>query len=216
LLGAILVNAVACAAPVVQQKPQTIDLSAIEPVSSRLGVGHVCPVTEKLALTATHVEGWRSVLDPPTKTTPIPLMGEIDGQPITLFRLWTDLRRDISMVQIVGPEKFPRFYPLAKKVPEPGTKLWIRWFDIYKGFEGKEVEVEVMRTDFGNLYLKKEPEGYVGSSGSCMLNEDEEVVAIYVSSYPRRSGLNSVEWMGDGELVAGPWGTYHRDFVEGR
>jgi hypothetical protein len=120
------------------------------------------------------------------------------------------------MVQIVGPGKFPKVYTLAKKIPEPGTKLWIRGFNVHKGFEGKGIEVEVLRTEFGHLYLKKEPEGYIGSSGSCMLNEDEEVVAIYVAAYPRRSGLTSVDWMGDGELVAGPWGTYHGDFTEGR
>jgi hypothetical protein len=203
-----------CATTSVHKKSRDIDVSGIRPVTSRVGVGHVCPISETFALTAAHVESWRSPLMSPTESIPVPLMGEINGAPVTLFRVWTDLRRDLSMVGISGSEKFPTYYRLAKKVPEPGDKLKMRWFNIHRGFEEQGLEVEVMNLDFGHLFLTKNSDGFIGASGGCMLNEAGEVVAIYVASYPKRSGT-SLEWMGDGELVAGPWGTYHESFVRG-
>lgn len=194
----------------------TPDMPNVEskPVVSRAGIGHVCPMGEKLALTAWHVEGWRSPLMPPIQTIALPLMGEIDGRPVTLIRVWSDQRRDLSMVVITGPAVFNKFYPQATEVPKPGERLWIRWFDVEKGFAGMTVEVRVLRHEFGHLYLKPESEPFFGASGSCVLNKAEEVVGIYTGAYPERDSDGNVWWMGDAELVAGPWGTYHEDFLE--
>lgn len=194
--------------------PKPPNFDGIRPVTARTGIGHVCVVGDQLALTANHVEGWRSSFDPPYKTMPVPLMGELDGRPLTLFRVWSDMRRDISMVGIVGQEKFPKVYPLAKELPKPGDWLWIRGFNVYKGFEGIGIRVKVLNVEMGNIYTEAEDGPHPGSSGSCMLNEDEEVVGIYVAAYGERRPEGKMVWMGNGELVAGDWGTFHENFIE--
>jgi hypothetical protein len=171
---------------------------------------HVCPFTPVNALTAWHVAYEFNYFTWEQKAIPMIFVGE-DGVPGTLLAEFNDTRKDIAVVAAYGAA-FEKWYPLAEKVPELGDKVWIQGFDIHTGFSPFRFETTVVHPNVaGQLRYEGSPMG--GSSGSCVLNEDDEIVAINVSYFHLKDGLEDT-FVGNGWLVAGPWFRVPRNFIE--
>lgn len=172
------------------------DLTRVVQLVGRFSMAHACPVEPDRALTAAHV------IDPrPFESTPLyPFrwqQGEADG--ITIGGA-VSLTTDLADLQPSRP--FPKWYPLAKEAPKEGAHLWIRGYDFRKGknaFAPRDWEVEVLRIVAGHVVFR--PTVDFGTSGSCILNEEGEVVGVIAKGITMRND----EEVGMGVGVWGNW-----------
>ena len=160
-------------------------------VSSAMDLAQVCPVGPKEALTAKHVAE--------TKLLLWGYPGELEGG--TLEWLWIDRRRDVAAVRIVEGPPFRRYYPLSSSTLTVGDRVWVMGYDRDKGFTSRWVRAKVLHIFAGHITLDGTPGR--GSSGSCVLNEALEIVAINSGGY--RRGIGEDPNTGVGVLVIGPW-----------
>lgn len=179
------------------------DISGMVSVATDRGpVGQVCPISPRFALTASHVSG--ATLTPiftgDFKRVGRSLLADIDGYPIHIHEFAFDRYRDLAIVEIKQGITFPRYYKLADVLPQKGDKLYLRGFNVGQGFTEKVFEVEVINVSMGYIYYK--PAGEGGSSGSCLLNQDNEIVGINVHGY--RYGMGNE--VGGGCLTVGRFG----------
>lgn len=136
---------------------------------------HACPV-DGLVLSAAHVVQPRNGRNPPL--------------PWPAYYAWSDLHQNSGYVHSRGlsPRDLgtfvvlsgtPHFYRHATEEPEPGDKVnWLE-FDLSskdKAFAPHSKQARVQRSVSGHLILDEPP--MRGASGSCVLNEQGEVVAI--------------------------------------
>ena len=175
------------------------DMSGVLSVSGRSLLAHVCPISPTLALTAEHVSGWHSMIDYWGRAYTVALLLDLDGRPVTLMEVNSDMRRDLSVVEIVLPEgtTFSKWYDIAKEVPEVGDPLWLMGYDEPAAWAQETVAVTYRGSVAGRMLY--DLSGGPGSSGSCILNAAGEVVGINTHS----TGVVGVR--GVGQLVAGPW-----------
>ena len=133
-------------------------------------LAHACPIGPSKALTNAHVIGdydryvWES-------------LGHVGllGAPRTTEK---DLFRDLGYV---APWRgaFPTWYRVSKDAPKPGDRLWFLGWDFRKrkdAFAPRVFQSEVLRVRNGHVIMT--PAGVPGTSGSCVLNQHGEVVAI--------------------------------------
>jgi hypothetical protein len=176
------------------------DLSGVLGVSSQDRLGHVCPVSPTQALTAEHVSTWRSPWDRSTWTS-LALVVEVDGRPVIVQEYSGWNWRDLSIVKIITEgATFPKWYKMATERPEPGDNLWLRGYDMGEALRPSRTKAQLKNIRTGLLYFEPTPLG--GSSGSCILNDQEEVVGVQSHYYVTDS---SGSLLGTGQLVVGPW-----------
>ena len=211
----IVAITVAAGCATVHQAPiQAPSLDGVTTVTGRMGVGHVCPFAPTLAFTAEHISGWHSPSDYWKNAARVPLITELDGDPVSVLEYRADRRRDLSLVKILTPGyTWPRVYKVAQDPPEPGDKIYLRGFDVMEGFEVVDMEAKVLAVTHGVVYYSDSPGR--GSSGSCVLNQDGEIVAINTHLYgiPAAPGRKARR-MGAGFLVAGAWEHFEEAFQE--
>jgi S1-C subfamily serine protease len=110
--------------------------------------------------------------------------------------VWSDERADISLMRLIDPlETFAAHLSLAKDEPNIGDDVFIIGFDKAKDLADITVATKVLEKRGRNLIYEKTPGP--GSSGSCVLNTQGEVVAINVAMGYEGRGL--------GVLVSGKW-----------
>ncbi len=153
-------------------------LAAVQPRPLPLigfsGLGHACP-TETAIYTAHHV------LDSKERHMNF-------ATPYGIARpAWTDTARDLATISIDA--RVPR-YQVAGMPPEPKEK--VHWYEFNLNskkdyFKQERRDAKILRTISGHIVFDKSPVG--GASGSCLLNEREEVVGIVIWSLRRGVGV---------------------------
>lgn len=165
------------------------NLDGVLRLFSRDSLAHACPISATEALTNAHVANeyfvWSS-----------------RGVSGTLAPGHDSSYRDLSWIKPEGETQFPTWYPIATEAPVEGQRLWFvgyDWRDSGKAFGPRVFSVEVIRVIGGHVAYK--PAGVPGSSGSCVLNEKGEVVAI------NKGGLDLEDKSRVGIAVGiwGPW-----------
>lgn len=149
------------------------DLSGVIQLSLRNGGGQACPVSATEAYTAAHVVDPRP-LDPES-----PLMSGMWGNEAGQMGVFRSIRAygAIDLALISG--NFPKWYPIATKAPNPGDRVWVVGYDWRRRtdmFAKRVWDHKVLRVVAGEVILEHSTD--LGSSGSCVLNESGEAVAI--------------------------------------
>jgi Trypsin-like peptidase domain len=158
-------------------------LEGVLAVVGRHAAGHACPVEPRLALTSAHVVDLRP-FDPS-----IPLYPYVwsDGSGASGFLVpdgRVEAARDLARVFPLPGETFPHPLPVASEAPKPGDRVWLLgydWSSRKNAMAPKTVEARVTRIVAGHLFFM--PSGQEGSSGSCVVNELGQVVAINSGSF---------------------------------
>ncbi len=167
-----LVVAAALVVVAAQVQASAPDLGGVLALAGSRGLAHACPVAPELALTSEHVVGPEFA---PFVWEGSGVVGVLGGRGLTV----RDLFRDLAFVR---PYKsvFPRFYPIAAASPAVGERVWFLGYDFRKREDAmapRPFDARVVRTRAGHLVMDRA--GAPGASGSCVLNERGEVVAIH-------------------------------------
>jgi V8-like Glu-specific endopeptidase len=154
-------------------------------VVGRWSTASACPIGPRMALTAAHV------VDPrPFDKTPYSPVAFQQGETVGTFTVlerkdakgavleqMVSRSRDLayveSNVELVG------WYHLAEKAPQPGATVYfygLDWRNKKNAFAERVWTATVLRTVAGIVIY--DPAGEPGTSGSCVLNEDGQVVAV--------------------------------------
>ncbi len=184
-----------CATQTVTRTKPWVDTSAIPVMSTELGFGHGCPVSEHLMLTAKHFVARRTV----------------DGSGFFFMPRWSDgynnrgvleyvrnvSSADMTVLRSVAP--LDRWFHIAKKAPRVGSEVLLVGYNfetlaLYRTI----VVAKITAVKAGHLIFDDTPGP--GSSGSCVLNRAGEVVGINVSGGETEKGT-----MGFAVSVWGPW-----------
>lgn len=149
---------------------------------------HACPVAGGLLLTAGHVAALGSFM-----------WSDQAGNEGMAHALSTDDVRELGVMQIEWGTP-GHVFPLAALPPAEGEKVTILGYDDDHPTKPRSVTAKVLGMDAGFLYYDRSP-GY-GSSGSCVLNEALEVVAINAMMAVDQNGR---VLYGRGPRVDGVW-----------
>ncbi len=170
------------------------DLSGVLKLSTTSAIAHACPIGMDKALTNAHVVQASSEW----------LWGQGNGEEFHGIAVtdWTDGFRDLAQVVPSTETRFPKWYALAEKAPKIGEKVYFLGYDFRKqrdAYGPRTLTAKV--TGMQNGMLVFDAPGNPGSSGSCILNEAGEVVAINKSGRELDNGDQS----GQGVAVWGKW-----------
>lgn len=166
--------------------PATVqgDLDGVLSLMGTGGMAQACPIAADRALTASHVvvEQWfdGSETIAPYTWEALGVLGLLGSRKTTTW----DLFRDLAYVQPWHSE-FPRWYPIAKDPPKPGDHVRFRGWDFRKkrdAFATRKFDAKVIRVPNGHVIF--EPPGVPGTSGSCVLNDAGELIAIQSFGHP--------------------------------
>lgn len=105
----------------------------------------------------------------------------------TTGRTQLDRYRDLAVIESETP--IPHWYPIAAEAPQIGERLfWVGldWRDRSRAFAERVFSGRLLRISVGHLVIDRA--GSPGSSGSCVLNEQGEVVGIHAVSAEMESG----------------------------
>lgn len=158
-------------------------------VSGRWTTASACPISERIALTAAHVIDPRP-FDRSVGYTPVAFQQgdtigtftvmesrNAEGQVVEQF---VSRSRDLAYVESNVP--LMGWYPRAQEAPQPGDRVYfygLDWRSKKNAFAERVWTATVIRTMAGLVIY--EPAGEPGTSGSCVLNEKAEVVAVNVA-----------------------------------
>jgi S1-C subfamily serine protease len=174
------------------------DTSGILRLGGRFTFAHACPI-EDLVLTSGHVVDARP-FEPEVPLLPY-RYSDGAGNAGVVAPLSTERCSDLA-VMAVRPGQVVRPYLRASEAPQIGERVWYigyDWSGKGKAFAEKVIDAKVIRIVAGHLILDEA--GEVGSSGSCVLNQAGEVVAI--NSFGRQVGVGE-----EVEGVVGVWGPW--------
>jgi hypothetical protein len=196
ILALVAIVAMGCGGKRIAGEPDKgPDTSGVLAVMGKIAVGHACPISSNLAITAAHV------IDPRPFDKDVPLQGSrwsAAGQDGVLTPEGVVIEVDLGFVS--SPKDFPIVYEKAEGPPAEGEKLWLvgyDWSNTAKAFAEKRLEVKVLRIVAGHVIFDRAGEG--GSSGSCVLNAQGKLVAINVAGM----GVGFNEEVG---IAVGVWG----------
>lgn len=151
------------------------DTSAILLLDARLSFAEACPISEHFALTAAHV------IDPDPLDKDSLLVGSrfVSGNNNigVVFPVGVSLFSDLGLLYSAQP--FREVYRVSASPPAKGDEITYvyREFDSKKKFfERKTKTVKVHEVQGGTIISDDQLE--LGSSGSCVLNKDNEIVGI--------------------------------------
>jgi hypothetical protein len=108
--------------------------------------------------------------------------------------------RDLAQMEpLRADDVFPHPFTVSQSAPKPGDRIWFlgySWKNKKSAMEPDVIEARITR--IVALHLLFTPSGKPGSSGSCVVNEAGEVVAINEGGY-------SVDDGGEVGLAVGVW-----------
>lgn len=173
------------------------DVSKIVRLSGRFALGSGCPVGPRTILTAAHVVDVRPF------DRGVSLLMTYFAQGAVVGKATPNSAYSTRDVAILTTEVDIEFYPIAVGAPQAGEALYLTgydWRDVKRAFAERTWEVKALRVVAGSLLIY-DPAGEPGTSGSCVLNSQGEVVAINVGGKGVGSMFSSE--VGVGVLVAG-------------
>ncbi len=198
MIGALLVVFLAAPPPAVEALTRgTLRLIG------RFSAAHACPIQPRVALTNGHV------IDPrpfDNDVKPFPYAWS-DGTGASGFLVPASLERarDLATVEPMrADDVFPHPFRVAAQAPKPGDRVWLLgydWRNRKSAMDDDVIEAKVTRVMA--LHVLFTPSGHPGSSGSCLLNDAGEVVAINEGGYE----TDAHEEAG---LAVGVWGSLAR------
>lgn len=170
------------------------DLSGMLKLSNGSSLAHACPVAMDKAYTNRHVvtAGSQGIWG----------VGNGEDHHGLYEAEVYDVFRDLAVIKPISSSRFPRWYPIAFSAPKVGEKVYFigyDWEDRKSAFAPKVFDSTVTRIFNGNLAFEKA--GRPGSSGSCILNERGEVLAI-------NQGGNETDTDGLAGIGVGIWGDW--------
>lgn len=173
------------------------DLTGILKLTNGTNLAHACPTSMDRALTNRHVvRGGTKWIWGLGDGEEFHGLAEIEGT--------ADEFRDMAIVKPTTVTRFPRWYPIAVAAPKIGDHVWFLGYDFKnedRAFGPKPFKGTVTRLYNGHLVFKSA--GQPGSSGSCILNDQGETVAI-------NQGGRETENTGEVGLGVGVWGDWLR------
>lgn len=144
----------------------------------RYSAAHACPVEPRVALTSGHVIDPRP-FERDVRLTPYGWSDGLTGSG-WLMPLDVEGARDLGRMEPLGKDDiFPHVLPVAASAPLPGARVWFLGYSFNnpKNVMSEErIEAHVTRIVANHVFYV--PSGHEGSSGSCVLNDAGEVVAI--------------------------------------
>ena len=160
--------------------------------------GHACAVSPTLALSCAHLPDVR----PFDHDTGLYATRYEDGAGASgvLSPIYVTSSCDLAMYS----GEFNHYYVLAKAPPALGEHLRLMgydWRDKRRAFGPRPISAKVLRVIAGHLILDTDPVTEPGSSGSCVLNDRDEIVAI--NCFGKQ--MKSLEQVG---IVVGVWGEW--------
>lgn len=171
------------------------DLSGILKLTNGKSMAHACPTSMDRAYTNAHVAGDGGTV----------IWGVGDGESSHgLARLegGVDEFRDLVVIKPITVQRFPQWYPLAHDAPKVGDRIYFLGFEFkneQEAFGPKQFKGVVTGLFNGHLIFKSA--GQPGTSGSCILNEAGETVAI-------NQGGKDTENQGEAGIGVGVWGDW--------
>ena len=166
------------------------DSTGILRIFSQRIFGHGCPVGETEMFTARHVAL-------PENRSNYVVWSTQNGVTGSAWVEDSDLRRDLARMRSDTP--FPHVYRIAAEIPTVGDRVLIVGYNYSKSLQPKILSIKVENVVAGHLVLS--PGATRGFSGSCVLNEQNEVVAILTG------GVGQEERpYGIAPIVVGVWG----------
>jgi hypothetical protein len=184
------------------------DTTGIMRLVGRASIAHACPIGVEgrvVVVTSAHV----IQLDRYEPLIPYRYSDGADGEGI-VFPVYVDLASDLAVMR---PLRMPtRWYPAAASPPKPGDRVRFLGYDRdtrKSAYLPREFDRSVVRVVAGHLIL--DTPGEAGSSGSCVLNQAGEVVAVNARGEQTKAG----EPIGS---VVGVWGRWLTELLadEGR
>lgn len=171
------------------------DLSGMLKLTGGDSIAHACPIAMDRALTNQHVMSTGSQM----------VWGVGNGEEAhgIVESTETDRYRDLSYIKPISVARFPRWYPIAKSAPKIGDRIYFigyDWADRKKAFGPEQFDSKVTQVLNGNIAFEDGGKG--GSSGSCVLNEAGEVVAI------NKGGKDTENNNGIAGFAVGVWGDW--------
>jgi V8-like Glu-specific endopeptidase len=171
--------------------PPVVPHDGIIHVRRDLSRGHACAIREDILLTARHIAdiGYTSHI----------AWSDLAGNDGTAVVIDADPARDLSVL-LIERGRPGRVWALAAEAPRRGDRVRIVGYDDDRRNPAKPriVEAKVIAVDAGHVDYSKSPGP--GSSGYCVLNDDDEVVAI---NFALTSGPGYEQ--GHGVSVYGAW-----------
>jgi hypothetical protein len=171
------------------------DLSGMLRLTNGSGLAHACPTSMDRAFTNRHVvQGGTQWIWGTGDGELSHGIAEVEGLASQI--------RDLAVVKPISEMRFPHWYPLAKEAPKVGDKVYFVGYEFKnekEAFGPKRFTGVVTRLFNGHLIFKSN--GQPGSSGSCVLNEAGETVAI-------NQGGRTTENNGQAGLGVGVWGNW--------
>lgn len=187
------------------QPPAVVSLTrATLRLVGRFSAAHACPIGPRQALTNGHVVDLRP-FDPGVPPFPYAWSDGAGGAGFLVPSIGgLERARDLAKVEPLGPGSFQHYLPLAQSEPKPGDRVYLLGYDWRNRKTAMDDDViEARVTRVVALHVLFTPSGQPGSSGSCLVNEAGEVVAINEGGYETDAG----ETVG---LAVGVWGGLHK------
>lgn len=171
-----------------------ITSGVLQLISAR-ALGHGCPVTETLLLTARHMATAQRLSGPPE---PVDVTwSDADGYSGSAVTVAIDARRDLALMR--ADRAFRRWYPPAATAPEIGETVVIVGYDYRDRLHRQIVRAEIVNLIATHLVLSQP--GQPGFSGSCVIDTAGRAVGIFVAAVGPDSARHGLavaiygEWM---------------------
>lgn len=146
-------------------------------MSKQYYMGHGCPVSPHVLLTADHM----NVMTTPMGEVRQPLTwGDLDGHKGVAMPL--DFTPFLDLAAMYSWTPFPASVEVAASLPSVGERVWVVNFDHTKRFSFLIDKVIPARiAGYRSYYIQYDKDTRGGSSGSCLLNDEGKVVGIHVA-----------------------------------
>lgn len=155
--------------------PKEIDTSGVAAIFGRFSMGHGCPIGPDTMYTAAHVVSPAPFSDFGTP----PVRWSMKGSAGIAYVQEIDPSADLALLKSV--QAFPKWYKIAEDPPKVEDRVAVVGYDFSrpsKAFMDKIFLFKVTWVVAGHLLY--DGSGEAGSSGSCVLNENDEVVGINI------------------------------------
>jgi hypothetical protein len=168
-----LALALLVASPAVAKDKKDINFGPMLHLIGRHGLAHACPIGPDVVVTSAHVID----IKPFDGDVPLfPYSFSTETQEGWVRPVAASVTSDIAIMEPTKP--LDAYYPIATVRPKPGDKVfWVGYsYKRKEGLQETRFDATVVGVLAGHIIADEMP--LPGSSGGCVLNENEEAVGI--------------------------------------